>query len=242
VASFGGGIAFCAALLEVIIARLDIVDLGSGYGVVAQILHSNLLSPLSGLGNIDVGKYIAVDSNEALLPYAVQRAKKLGFEAEGFLYNVDTSEGIRPDSAIGDLVIVSFVLTHLRCAESGVKEAARLVKETGIVLIIDGAYSDMIASGDEALLVTVQHIKDLLNHNDFNALDDIASRFGLFRLSGLEDISQHYGPRQLNPKMDALGFVANFDKNDPARISWERISGGELKIRWIRRAYRKALS
>lgn len=220
-------------------AALTLVDLGSGYGAAAQLAFHILNSRLGGREHLHFRKYVAVDTSPKLLKSAVSRARDLGIDTGAFRFDLDTREGTRPPACIGDIVLLAYVLTHLSGAEPGLYEAARVAKDYGIVLVIDSAYSTMEANGDEALVNTVNEIRQRLRHRDFPNLDTIARHVGLRRLSGLDDVDQWFGPGELDPKLDALAFVGRFLPNDPARIAWEQIRSGALRLTHIRRAYVK---
>jgi SAM-dependent methyltransferase len=218
--------------------KLTLVDVGSGYGVLAELTAGIIRSPLSGLEDVfDFEMYVAVDVNPKLLQQAVHRAMKLGIRARGYVFDLDTGEGERPGAGIGDIVVLAFVLTHLAGADVGLREAARLAKANGVVLVIDTAYATAMATGDVALAATIASIRRRLRHRDFDHLDEIAAAHGLRRLSGLDDVRQRFGAGDLSAKHDALGFVGNFAADDEARVAWERISGGVLLLTQVRRAY-----
>jgi ubiquinone/menaquinone biosynthesis C-methylase UbiE len=223
---------------------LTLADIGSGYGAAADLMLKMVQSPLIAAKPRRF-RYIAMDSNRELLVHAVNRATQVGIthqgcaSVEGYHFDLDTGEGEQPDAAIADIVLLAFVLTHLRGAEEGLREAARLTKRHGIVVVVDTAYAESTHSGDAALSKTITAIQARLRHNDFDRLDAIAGDVGLRRLSGLEDTTQRFGSGELHPKHDGLEFVGNFQSSDEARSAWEEIRGGVLLFKHIRRTYVK---
>lgn len=217
---------------------ITVVDLGCGFGALARELASTLESAGEVLGKLAIRRYVAVDKSPVRLQRAVDRARVLGFTTERFELDLDTGEGQVPPPGIGDILVCAFTITHLRDAASGLRQAARLVRDDGIILVVDSNYAAMTAAGDSALLRTVAELQALLRHRDLDELDGLARLHGLRPLSGLENVSQHFGPRELSPK-GALGFVGLFDPSDPVRLAWERIEGGNLTLTHIQRAYVK---
>lgn len=219
--------------------RLTLADLGAGYGVGAQLLHDVRTSRLAGMEHVEFARYIAVDVSAERLGAAVGRARARGIDAEGYLFDLDSRLGTSPPAGQADIAVVAFVLVHLADPRHGLAEAARVTKDSGVVLVVDAAYRTMVAEGDPALVRSADAIRERLRHGDFSDLDSMARQVGLRRLSGLDDATQRFGAGELSPKRDALGFIALFDPNDPARTAWEQIDGGTLHLTYVRRAYVK---
>ncbi|GEM_PF-7121034 len=217
--------------------NVTFVDIGSGYGSLLTLLPSIFDAPIGAPSAVRPGLYVPVDKSPRHLRAAVRRSGDLGIPAKPFLYDVDSGRGTIPDAAIGDFVVLAYVLAHVRSVESVLQLAARVAKSDSVITIVDTDYASAVADGDEALIRTTAAIRRQLRHTGFADLDAQAASVGLRRTSGLFDGVEHFGPRERSAKRDAFGFIANFDESNAARAAWEEIRGGTLKLRQIRRAY-----
>lgn len=116
----------------------------------------------------------AVDAHQDMLP----RIKKLSLE-EG-LHNVEVVHG-NLERAGGshlpkdnfDLVIISNILFAVEHKDLVVKEARRILRKGGRVLVIDWSDSFGGMGPHKDMIVSVDHAKTLLELGDFTFLNDI---------------------------------------------------------------------
>lgn len=217
------------------VRRLTAVDVGSGYGSGWAVIE-NIMNGHGAPQNVRITLY-AIDKSAQLLARLQKRGAQSGIPVQIFRYDLDTQRGSLPPFGTADIVILSFVLTHVRSVPSVLRLAVRLAKGGAMIVIADNDYASAVASGDDALIRTVALLRDELRHPGFADLDDMAAASGLRRCEGQWDGTERFGGRGRDPKYEALGFVANFKPADPVRRAWEEIRGGTLLLRQIRRVY-----
>lgn len=219
---------------------MTVVDLGAGYGSLVALIANIFGAPYGAPTDIKIDRYVAVDRSPEMLAYALRRAVDHGLDARGHIYDFDDATGDTPSCAIGDVVVLSFMLTHVKSAASALRLAAHVVKRDGFVLVVDADYASARAADDAALEDTIHRIHRELPHAGFAQLDAMAADAGLRRVSGLFDGIEEFGPSGRSAKDDALPFIGNFLMENPVRRSWNEIRGGILALPHVRRGYVKA--
>jgi ArsR family transcriptional regulator len=114
--------AFGQMLLR-ILPPLVVADLGSGEGLVSELLARR------------AKKVIAVDNSERIVAFGAAKARKNGIK--NLEFRLGNLEDPPLDSASVDLVILSQALHHARDPARAVKSAHRILKPGGQVLILD---------------------------------------------------------------------------------------------------------
>lgn len=110
-------------LLLRILPPLVIADLGSGEGLISELLARRCK------------KVIAVDNSEKIVAYGTARAKKNGIKNLEFRLGDIQNPPIEPGTV--DLVILSHSLHHAEMPAAAVAAAHRLLRPGGQVLILD---------------------------------------------------------------------------------------------------------
>lgn len=131
------GLQFTAeALINLINPAWHVADLGCGTGNAAEFLARQ------------VAHVIAVDREPAMLDAARQRLEGCA--------NVEFREGeltqLPIDNAVVDAAVVFLVLHHLDVPENSIAEARRILKPSGVLLIVD-----MVEHDRESYLSTMGH-------------------------------------------------------------------------------------
>lgn len=120
----GGGWTSLAAALAVGFAGKDVADLGAGEGDLSLLLARFAKS------------VVAVDQSQAMLREVKRRAKEAGLSA-----SVKTAEGdlesLPLKSASVDAAFLSQALHHAAQPEKAIREAARITKPGGQVIVLD---------------------------------------------------------------------------------------------------------
>jgi ArsR family transcriptional regulator len=110
-------------LLLQIVPPLVVADLGSGEGLISELLARRCK------------KVIAVDNSEKIVAYGAARAKRNGLKNLEFRLGDLQSPPIEPSSV--DLVILSQALHHAESPAAAIAAAYRLLRTDGRLLILD---------------------------------------------------------------------------------------------------------
>jgi len=110
-------------LLLRILPPLEIADLGSGEGLVSELLARRCR------------KVIAVDNSEKIVAYGTERARRNGLRNLEFRLGDLQNPPIDPRSV--DLVILSHSLHHAETPSAAIAAAYRLLRPRGQILILD---------------------------------------------------------------------------------------------------------
>jgi ubiquinone/menaquinone biosynthesis C-methylase UbiE len=110
-------------LLLRILPPLTVADLGSGEGLISELLARRCK------------KVIAVDNSEKIVAYGAARAKKNGLKNLQFRLGDLQNPPIEINSM--DLVILSQALHHAEVPEAAIDAAYRLLRPRGQILILD---------------------------------------------------------------------------------------------------------
>lgn len=110
-------------LLLRILPPLVVADLGSGEGLLSELLAKNCR------------KVIAVDNSEKMVAFGSRKAKKNGLKNLEFRHGDLENPPIDPGSV--DVVILSQALHHALHPPAAVKAARRLLVQGGRILILD---------------------------------------------------------------------------------------------------------
>jgi ArsR family transcriptional regulator len=123
--SYGPGRSWQAfgQLLLRIIQPLEIADLGSGEGLISELLARR------------AKRVIAVDNSEKMVNFGAEKARKNGLENLEFRLGDLESPPIEPETM--DLVILSQALHHARSPEKALESAWKILRPGGQVLILD---------------------------------------------------------------------------------------------------------
>lgn len=119
----GGGAEGLALAMMMALPPSAVVDLGAGEGHIALAL--------ARLGH----QVIAVDASPAMVRTLQERARGEGL-AEVQVH-VGDLEALPLDDATGDLVLISQTLHHVRRPEVALREAARVARPLGRVVVLD---------------------------------------------------------------------------------------------------------
>ncbi len=110
-------------LLLQIVPPLIVADLGSGEGLISELLARRCK------------KVIAVDNSEKIVAYGAARAKKNGLKNLEFRLGDLQNPPIEPSSV--DLVILSQALHHAEFPAAAIAAGFRLLRADGHILILD---------------------------------------------------------------------------------------------------------
>ncbi len=119
----GGGAEGLALGMMMALPPSTIIDLGAGEGHIAL--------PLARLGH----RVIAVDASPAMVRTLQERA--VGEGLTGIRAHVGDLEALPLGGAMGDIVLLSQTLHHVRRPEVALREAARMVQPRGRVVVLD---------------------------------------------------------------------------------------------------------
>jgi ubiquinone/menaquinone biosynthesis C-methylase UbiE/DNA-binding transcriptional ArsR family regulator len=123
--SYGPGRSWQAfgQLLLRILPPLTVADLGSGEGLVSELLARR------------AKKVIAVDNSEKMVAFGVRKAKKIGLK--NLEFRLGDLEDPPIESASVDLVILSQALHHAIDPARAVRSARRILVKSGQLMILD---------------------------------------------------------------------------------------------------------
>jgi ArsR family transcriptional regulator len=123
--SYGPGRSWQAfgQLLLRLIPAVDIADLGSGEGLISELLARR------------ARRVIAVDNSEKMVAYGTQKARKAGLK--NLKFKLGDLENPPLDDASVDVVILSQALHHAHDPARAVASAHRILRPGGQVLILD---------------------------------------------------------------------------------------------------------
>ncbi len=123
--SYGPGRSWAAFghLLLRILPPITVADLGSGEGLIAELLARRCR------------KVIAVDNSEKMVKFGATKAKKNGLKNLEFRVGDVQQPPIDPGSV--DLVILSQALHHAETPSEAIASAHRILKPSGQLLILD---------------------------------------------------------------------------------------------------------
>jgi ArsR family transcriptional regulator len=110
-------------LLLQIVPPLVVADLGSGEGLISELLARRCK------------KVIAVDNSEKIVAYGAARARKNGLRNLEFRFGDLQNPPVDPDSV--DVVILSQALHHAELPSAAIVAAHRLLRPHGRILILD---------------------------------------------------------------------------------------------------------
>lgn len=110
-------------LLLRIIPPLEIADLGSGEGLISELLARR------------AKRVIAVDNSEKMVLFGAEKARKNGLKNLEFRLGDLESPPISPQSV--DLVVLSQALHHARHPETAIASAHRILRPGGQILLLD---------------------------------------------------------------------------------------------------------
>ncbi len=114
--------AFGQMLLR-LIPHLVVADLGSGEGLLSQLLARR------------AKKVIAVDNSEKIVAFGASKAKKMGLK--NLEFRLGNLEEPPVDPASVDLVVLSQALHHAKEPARAIQSAHRLLKPGGTLMILD---------------------------------------------------------------------------------------------------------
>jgi len=145
------------ALISLLPADWTVADLGCGSGPVTALLAAH------------VGKVIAVDQSAAMLKAARKRLKNLS-NVEVVRSNL---ESLRLGDACCDAALILLVLTYLEHPGQAIKEAVRILKPGGKLVIVDLLQHDREdfrrQMGQRCLGFSCEQMTELLNEAGFKA-------------------------------------------------------------------------
>lgn len=123
--SYGPGRSWQAfgQLLLRLLPALTVADLGSGEGLLSQLLARR------------ARKVIAVDNSEKIVAFGANKAKKLGLKNLEFRLGDLENPPVDPESV--DLVVLSQALHHAKDPARAIQSATRLLKPRGQLMILD---------------------------------------------------------------------------------------------------------
>ena len=110
-------------LLLRILPPLEIADLGSGEGLLSELLAHR------------AKKVIAVDNSEKMVAFGAEKARKNGLNNLEFRLGDLSDPPVAPASV--DLVILSQALHHAESPEQALASAHRLLRPGGQIMILD---------------------------------------------------------------------------------------------------------
>jgi ArsR family transcriptional regulator len=110
-------------LLLRLMPSLDIADLGSGEGLISELLARR------------ARQVIAVDNSEKMVAYGTQKAKKAGLK--NLKFKLGDLENPPLDEASVDVVILSQALHHAAKPERAIVAANRILRPGGQLLVLD---------------------------------------------------------------------------------------------------------
>lgn len=110
-------------LLLRILPPLTVADLGSGEGLLSELLARRC------------AKVIAVDNSEKMVEFGAKKAKKNGLK--NLEFRLGDLENPPIESASVDLVVLSQALHHAKEPETAIKSAFDMLKPGGQILILD---------------------------------------------------------------------------------------------------------
>lgn len=110
-------------LLLRILPPLDVADLGSGEGLLSELLARRCR------------KVIAVDNSEKIVAFGARKAKKAGLK--NLEFRLGDLQNPPLDPASMDLVILSQALHHADAPAKAISSAFRILKPGGQVMILD---------------------------------------------------------------------------------------------------------
>ncbi len=103
--------------------RIDIVDLGAGEGVLAQLLARRAKS------------VICIDNSPSMVKVGTELAREHGFE--NLSYKLGDVEDISLPDESADLALLSQALHHARKPEKAIQEAWRILRPGGRLVVLD---------------------------------------------------------------------------------------------------------
>ena len=112
-----------AQMLIRLIPKMVIADLGSGEGLVSELLAMN------------AKKVIAVDNSKKIVEFGISRARKNGIKNLEFRLG-DLEDPPISDGSV-DLVLLSQALHHARDPERAIASAWRILQKGGRIVILD---------------------------------------------------------------------------------------------------------
>ena len=123
--SYGPGRSWQALghLLLRILPPIDVADLGSGEGLIAELLARRCR------------RVIAVDNSEKMVEFGAQKARKNGLKNLEFRLGDLQTPPLDPESV--DLVVLSQALHHAEDPAAALKSAYKILRRGGQVLILD---------------------------------------------------------------------------------------------------------
>lgn len=110
-------------LLLRIVPRVDVADLGSGEGLVSELLAAR------------ARKVIAVDNSEKIINFGAEKAKKNGLKNLEFRLGDLEAPPISPNSV--DIAVLSQALHHAKEPARAIEGAYKILRNGGQVLILD---------------------------------------------------------------------------------------------------------
>lgn len=110
-------------LLLLLTPHIDIVDLGAGEGVLAQLLARRARS------------VICIDNSAAMVKVGTQLAKEHGFE--NLSYKLGDIEKVPLADGSTDLALLSQALHHAGKPEAAIAEAMRILRPGGRLVVLD---------------------------------------------------------------------------------------------------------
>lgn len=175
-------------------AGARVVELGCGPGVNLWIARQ--VGP--------TGVYVGVDISQAHLAKAGMLAEALGLDSAVFVEaSADDVKQLKRNDY--DVVFIRCLLVHMRNAEGVVKEAFRLLKSGGKVIIIEPEDPTIKAGPDKANLMKAWNAKSIYTVIDRNAVVMDRNR--------IRDYMRRakFGKRSVTP------YVVAANGSDPAR-------------------------
>jgi 2-polyprenyl-3-methyl-5-hydroxy-6-metoxy-1,4-benzoquinol methylase len=208
---------------------ISVADFGSGYGPSSSVLAERGLA----------ARLHYIDVNEQLLALARERALTSGLMVNAIVGSLDAPQVFEFKA---DVALASFVLAHCADLKQAVQNLASSVRVGGAVVVADVDYGACAVDDDDSAAATLRSLQERLKIHDLSAqIDCIAAEVGLRPNGGFAcldwiDVTDDMG----GVKRDALGFVGNFAKTDPAYLAWERIGpNARMYTRRLRRVYRR---
>jgi len=110
-------------LLLRLIPPLDIADLGSGEGLVGELLARN------------ARKVICVDNSKKIVQFGQRKAKRAGLKNIQFIHGDIESLPLKAKSV--DVALFSHALHHARSPEKALSEAFRILRPDGRLIVLD---------------------------------------------------------------------------------------------------------
>lgn len=146
---------------------MQVADFGAGSGAY-------VLSALKHVGKS--GKVYAIDLNKELLQKIKRESAEKGYSNVEIIWgDVEVKNGSKLADRSMDRIILSNILFQLEDKVGTVKETARILKPSGMALVVDwsGSYGGL--GPKESLVVMAKEVRSLFINNSFEEVREIGA-------------------------------------------------------------------